>query len=193
MSKYKILRVDSPDPLAIGKRRRRLMFGFAALAFLSAPLVLILHQHFKIEIGVSNLIVLVLFSGLFLALFLKLKAENRNFVTIGDIEFTKNSIIKRIGDSFSETRYESIESLELQEHIPALTIVESKSGFYTYILSIKFKDSHKENLIVSDRPLDNKQNLSVTETIKTLKKIHPQKFSSDGAIISKTLWQLRWK
>lgn len=176
MSKYKILRVDSPDPLAIGRRRRRLYFIFAALGFLSAPLILILHQQFKIEIGMSNLIVMILFSVLFLGLFLKLKAENKKYVTIGDIVFTKNSIIKRIGDSFSETNYESIESIELQKHIPALTVFESNSGFYTYILSIKFKDSHKENLIVSDRPFNNKQNLSVTETIKTLKKIHPQRF-----------------
>ena len=124
----------------------------------------------------SNLIVMSLFSGLFLGLFLKLKAENKKYVTIGDIVFTKNSIIKRIGDSLSETSYESIESIELQEHIPAMTVFESKSGFYTYVLSIKFKDSHKDNLIVSDRPIDNKQDLSVTETIKTIKKLHPQRF-----------------
>ena len=171
MSKYKILRVDHPDPLSIGKRRRQMTFVFVAIAFLSAPLILLLHQIFKIEFGESNLIVMILFSGLFFVFFRKFKSENKQYAKIGDIEFTKTSIIKRIGDSVSETSYDSIESIELRKHIPAMTIFESKSGFYTYILSIEFKDSHKENIVVSDLPLDKMQNLSVTETIRTLKKI----------------------
>jgi hypothetical protein len=171
MSQYKILRIDQPDPLSVGKRRRRMGYFFVAISFLSAPLILVLHQQFTIEIGVSTLITLLLFGGLFLVLFLKLKSENKKYVTIGNIEFTRRSIIKRIGDSYTETSYDTIESIELQKHIPALTIFESKTGFYTYIISLIFKDSHKDNLIVSDRPLDKMQDLSITETLKTLKNI----------------------
>jgi hypothetical protein len=171
MSKYKILRIDYYDPILIGKRRRRINIVFAAIAMLAAPVIILIHQQFNIGIDETNLIVMILFGGLLFLLFRKFKTENNKYKTIGDIEFTKNRIIKRIGDTFSETSYDSIESIELQKHIPALTISESKSGFYTYILSIKFKDSHKDNLIVSDRPLDKMLDLSITNTIKTLKRI----------------------
>ncbi len=65
----------------------------------------------------------------------------------------------------------SIESIELQKHIPALKANESKTGYSTYILSILFKDSHKENLIVSGRPIGKFHDLSITDTLKTLKRI----------------------
>ena len=143
MSKYKILRVDHYDPVSIGKRRRRINIVFAAISILGAPIIILIHQLFNIGIDETNLILMILFGGLLFLLFRKLKTENNRYKTIGDIEFTKKRIIKRIGDTFSETSYDSIESIELLKHIPALTISESKSGFYTYILSIKFKDSRK--------------------------------------------------
>jgi len=172
MSKYKIYRVDHHDPAWIGKRRRRLVIVFAALAILSAPLVVIIHNLFNLGISETNLIVIITLWVFYLLLYLKLKSENKNIRTIGDIEFTRTCIIKRIGDSITRTTYDSIDSVELQKHIPALTINESKSGFFTYILSIYFKDSRKETLIVSDRPSGKLQDLSITETIKTLKKLH---------------------
>jgi len=171
MSKYKILRVDHYDPVSIGKRRRRINIVFAAISILGAPIIILIHQLFNIGIDETNLILMILFGGLLFLLFRKLKTENNRYKTIGDIEFTKKRIIKRIGDTFSETSYDSIESIELLKHIPALTISESKSGFYTYILSIKFKDSQKDSLIMSDRPQNKMQDLSITDTIKTLKSI----------------------
>lgn len=171
MSKYKILRVDHYDPISIGKRRRRINIVFAAISILGAPIIILIHQLFNIGIDETILILMILFVGLLFLLFRKLITENNRYKTIGDIEFTKKRIIKRIGDTFSETSYDSIESIELQKHIPALTISGSKSGFYTYILSIKFKDSHKESIIVSDRPLDKMQSISITDTIKALKRI----------------------
>jgi hypothetical protein len=59
----------------------------------------------------------------------------------------------------------------LTKHIPAINSAESKSGFLTYILSFNFKDAHIENLVVSDRPLEKRRDLSITETIKTLRKL----------------------
>jgi len=171
MSKYKILRIDHFDPISIGKRRRRINIVFAATSILAAPVIILIHKVFNIGIDSTNLIVMILFGGLLFLLFRKLKTENDKYKTIGDIEFTKKGIIKRIGDTFTETSYSSIESIELQKHIPALTISESKSGFYTYILSIKFTDSHTDSLIVSDRPQNKMHDLSITKTIKTLNRI----------------------
>jgi hypothetical protein len=171
MSKYKILRIDHYDPIVVGKRRRRINIIFAVIAMLSAPIIILIHLQFNVGIAETNLMVMILFWGVLFLLFRKFKIENNKYKTIGDIEFTRKRIIKRIGDTFSENSYDSIESIELQKHIPALVISESKSGFYTYILSIKFKDSHKDSIIVSDRPLDKMDNLSITDTIKALKRI----------------------
>jgi hypothetical protein len=90
---------------------------------------------------------------------------------IGDIEFTTTGIVKHIGDSSTEYKYDSIETIELLRHIPAINAAESKSGFFSYILTLYFKDSHKESIVVSDRPLGKWRDLSITETVKTLKKI----------------------
>jgi hypothetical protein len=171
MSKYKILRVDHYDPVVVGKRRRRINIMFAVIAMLSAPIIILIHLQFNVGIDETNLMLMILYWGLLFLLFHKFKIENNKYKTIGDIEFTRKRIIKRIGDTFSENSYDSIESIELQKHIPASLVSESKSGFYTYILSIKFKDSHKDSIIVSDRPLDKMQNISITDTLKALKRI----------------------
>ena len=172
MSKYIIYRVDHYDPAGIGKRRRRLNILFAVVAILAAPTIIIIHNLFNIGIDEGIWILMLLLGGFYMFFHFKLKSENKKLKSIGDIEFTRTSIIKRIGDSFTETGYDYIDSVELQKHIPALTINESKSGFYTYILSLNFKDSHKETLIVSDLPSGKWQDISITETIKTLKKLN---------------------
>jgi len=172
MSKYKILRVDHYDPISAGKRRRRINVIFAAVVMIAAPIIILIHKKFNLGIDETNLILGISFWVLLFLIFSRFKIGNNKYKTIGDIEFTTKRIIKRIGDTISETSYEAIESIELQKHIPALTVAESKSGFYTYILSIIFKDSHKDCLIVSDRPLDKMQNLSITDTIKTLQRIN---------------------
>jgi hypothetical protein len=124
--------------------------------------------------GVAESYLITMFSllGIFLLLFLKVKSENKRIKKIGDIEFTKSGIIKQIGDSTTEIKYASIRSVDLQKHIPALTINDGKSGYFTFILTIHFKDSQKEALIVSDRPSGKWQDLSITETIKTLNKLY---------------------
>ena len=172
MSRFKIYRVDHFDPEWVGKRRRRLNLIFAALAIISAPLVIVIKNLLEIGIGESNLITMILIYGFYLLLYLKLKSENKNIKTIGDIGFSKSGIIKQIGDSVTEFKYDSINSIELQKHIPALTLKESKTGYFTYILTIQFKDSHNEIFIVSDRPAGKWQDLSITETIKTINKLY---------------------
>jgi len=109
----------------------------------------------------------------YIGLFLKLRSDNSKIKTIGEIEFTQSGINKKLGDSSYSYPFSSIKRLELQKHIPAVTIRESKSGFFSYILGITFTNSSQEFLIVSDKPIDKKENLSISETIKTLKKITP--------------------
>lgn len=109
----------------------------------------------------------------FLYFHFKLKAENKKIVTIGDIEFTRKGIIKHIGDSAIEFDYNSISRISLKKHIPAVSVNDSRSGFFSYILSIEFKDSHIENMVVSDIPSGKFHDLSITHTLKTLKKIAP--------------------
>lgn len=110
---------------------------------------------------------------LYLGLFLKLRSDNNKIKTIGEIEFTQSGINKRIGDSSISYPFTSIKKMVIQKHIPSVTIRDSRSGFFSYILGITFNDSQQEHLIVSDRPIDRKGNLSITETFKTLKKICP--------------------
>jgi hypothetical protein len=65
----------------------------------------------------------------------------------------------------------SIKVLELEKHIPSITAKDSKSGYFSYILRIVFNDSKTESLVVSDKPIDKRLNLSIIYTLKTLKKL----------------------
>jgi hypothetical protein len=114
---------------------------------------------------------MLLIAGFYYYFYRKLKAENQKIMTIGDIEFTRTCIVKHIGDSSTEFKYDSINTIELLRHIPASNAAEGKSGFFSYILTLDFKDSHKESIVVSDRPLGKWRDLSITETVKTIKKI----------------------
>jgi len=80
-------------------------------------------------------------------------------------------IKKRIGDSITKYDFQTIKGLELEKHIPSVTAKDSKSGYFSYILRIFFYNSSTESLVVSDKPIDRRQNLSILETMKTLKKI----------------------
>lgn len=109
--------------------------------------------------------------GLYFWLYYKLKSDLRRIKTIGDIEFTRSCIKKRIGDSLTEYDFDAIEKIELQKHIPSVNAGGGKTGYFSYILHIVFHNSSTESLVVSDRPADKKQNLSIVDTMKTLKKI----------------------
>jgi hypothetical protein len=109
--------------------------------------------------------------GPFIYLHSKLKADLKQIKTIGDIEFTTRCIKKRIGDSYAEYEFQSIEKLELQKHIPDIDNSESKSGYFSYILKIVFKNSSTESIVISDKPVEKGRNLSIVDTMKTLNKI----------------------
>ncbi len=172
MSQYKIYRVDE-DPVILGKRRKRLNYIFAAGAIVVMFLAILVIALTEISpVKINLMIWVVMYPSAFLT-YLKLRHDNRQLKNIGSIEFNQSGITKKIGEITSEYNYSFIEALELEKHIPAASPSEGKSGYFTHILSIYFKDLHKENLVVSDRPLGKWRDLSIVETMKTLKRIVP--------------------
>jgi hypothetical protein len=171
MSKYKIFRIDHPDPVWIGKRRKRLNVMFSIMSFVFLFIYLLLHQVFKISFALLYPVTMLLIAGFYYIFYRRLKSENQKIKTIGDIEFTRTGIVKHIGDSLTEYKYDLINSIELVRHIPAINAAEGKSGFFSYILTLDFKDSHKENMVVSDRPLGKFQDLSIVDTLTAVKKL----------------------
>jgi hypothetical protein len=171
VSKYSIYRIDNPDPAGVGLRRRRLNWIFVAASFAIVLLFMAGPVIFKANFMTMYSISVVLVLALTVFFQWRMKYENSKFKIIGDIEFTRTEIVKHIGDSVEEFSYDSIRRIELEKHIPAINIAESKSGYLTFILSLNFIDSGKESFVVSDKPMGKRQNLCISETINTLKKI----------------------
>lgn len=170
MSSYKIYQVDHFDPLIIGKRKRRLAVSIGIVSILliivSQIVIQILHIHYMIIFASFTFILAFSFY-----LNSKLKTDLNNIKTIGEIEFTRSHIKKRLGDINIDYDFGLIKELELRKHIPGLSIKDSKSGYFSYILKIVFKNSMTESLVVSDRPTEQNRDLSIVETMRTLKKI----------------------
>jgi hypothetical protein len=170
MSCYRIYKIDHFDPQIVGKNKRRLVIIMSITTFFLIIVfqigIQILHIHFLIVLSALPLILAFLFYLNF-----KLKADIRKIRTIGELEFTRSCIKKRIGDIYVEYDFKLIKELELRKHLPGLSPKDSKSGYFSYILKIVFKNLQTESIIVSDRPIDKKQDLSIVETFRTLKKI----------------------
>jgi hypothetical protein len=170
MSRFRIYRIEHFDPLIVGKKKRRLAF----MTGIGSVLIIIVFQICVQFLNVNYLIILsALPFILALSIYLnsRLKTDLRKIRTIGEIEFTKSCIKKKLGDIYIEYDFHLIRELELRKHIPAISPEDSKSGYFSYILKITFNDSITESLILSDRPVDRKQDISIVETLRTLKKI----------------------
>ena len=175
MSRFKIYQIDHYDPKVVGQKKRRLVLLYSIVTLVYIILFQIGINILYIRFSILLLITLPPIAGFYIYMHLKLKSDLKNIKTIGDIEFTRTGIRKRIGDSFAEYDFNTIEKLELQKHIPSITISRGKSSYFSYILKIIFINSSSESLVVSDKPVNKKQNLSIVDTMKTLKKfIHPQ-------------------
>lgn len=175
MSRFKIYQIDHFDPQIVGRKKRRLGVLYAGMfsVFLFS-FQLCLHI-LKVNALLLFIIYVPLVSGFYLYFYFKIKSEQKYIKTIGEIEFTRTLIRKRIADSVTEYDYRSIESIELERHIPSVTVKESKTGYFSYIIKIRFTDSRTEMLVISDKPVNSKYDISIVETMKTLKKIvHPE-------------------
>jgi hypothetical protein len=171
MSRFKIYQINHYDPKLVGKKKRRLAVLYGALFSISYLVFHICTYNLNIKPFIVFLTLAPSVLGLYIWLHHKLKSDLKQIKTIGDIEFTKSCIKKRIGDSLTEYEFREIEKLELQKHIPSIDSGGAKNGYFSYILNIIFINSSTESLVVSDRPVDKKQNLSIVDTMKTLKKI----------------------
>lgn len=171
MSRYKIYQINHYDPKIVGKKKRRLAVFYGALFSIFYLVFHICVYILNIKNSIMFLTLGPLVLGLYIWLHYKLKSDLKRIKTIGDIEFTRKSIKKRIGDSITEYEFRSIEKIELLKHIPAITSGGGKIGYFSYILNIIFINSSTESLVVSDRPTDKRLNLSIVDTMKTLKKI----------------------
>lgn len=172
MSRFRVLKIDHFDPVEFGKRNRRI---FTIYYIVIAVIMILLNIHF-ISIHKPHIIQSILFPLallISLPLIWRLKRIIKRIKTIGDIEFTTSGIKKRIGDSLVEYNYQMIKEIEIQKHIPATSLKESKTGYFSYILKIIFRDSGSESIVVADRSIDSKQRLSIIETLKALKRISP--------------------
>jgi hypothetical protein len=171
VSRYSIYQINHFDPKIVGQKKRRLALLFGAVY----PLFMLTFQICLNFLNI-NIIVLIItsfpvFLGLYFYMLFKVRSGLKQIKTIGDIEFTRTGIRKRIGDSLAEYKFQSIEKLELQKHIPAISPQNSNSGYFSHILKIVFINSSTELIVVSDKPADKRQNISIVDTMKTLKKI----------------------
>jgi hypothetical protein len=175
MSRFSIYQIDHYDPQVVGKRKRRLRLIYGALYTLYMVLLQIglLVLHLNLSLVFFTLTPLIL--GLTLYLNYRLKSDLKKIKIIGDIEFNRSGIKKRIGDSVVEYEFSTIKRIELQKHIPSISVSKSKSGYFSYILKILFINSSSESFVVSDKPSEKKMDLSIVDTMKTLKKfIEPE-------------------
>ncbi len=170
MSRYRIYKIDYFDPQIIGKRKRRLAVIIGIISILYIILFQLVLQVFNPDLLVvfATFPLIIVFS---FYLNSKLKKDLKKIKTIGEIEFTRNCIKKRLGDICTEYDFKLIKELELRKHIPGVSPADSKSGYFSFILKIAFKNNMTESLVVSDRPVEMKQDLSIVETLRTLKKI----------------------
>jgi hypothetical protein len=170
MSRFKILQINDSDPVRFGRKNRRVFVIYSII-----PTAIILLFNIYSNFDNSPLIILVIFlpvaTLLYLYLIRRLRHTTRQLKTIGDIEFTTSGIKKRIGDSLAEYKYPMIKRLEVEEHIPAASMKDTKGGYFSYILKIIFIDKQTESIVVSDKSIDSRPKLSILETLKTLKKM----------------------
>jgi hypothetical protein len=172
MSRFSILRIDHYDPAAVG-RKNKLLFSIFVLIPGTASLLFNLGNVLEIGHILRLVILLPLLGVIYFILLRKLRAAIKNIKPIGDVEITRSSVRKKIGDAITRYDFESIKEIRLTKHIPATRIRESKSGYFSFILKIVFHDIPDDTIVVSDRSIDHDHKISITDTLKTLKKIVP--------------------
>jgi len=170
MSTFRIYQIDHFDPKIVGKKIRRLIILYAVLS----PIIGLIFGIFLMALKMSMVLLLIIFIpliGFYIYSFHKLGSKVKKMKTIGEIEFTRTSIRKKIGDSITEYKFQTVKKFELQKHLPIVGISGTLSDNFTYILKIIFLNSSSESLVVSSQPIDTRLNISIVETMKTLKQI----------------------
>jgi hypothetical protein len=170
MSSYRIYQLDHIDPKMAGQNIRRQIIMSVVLSTILISFFSIFLVVLKMTLVFLLIIVIPLF-GFYIFYFSKLGSKIKNLKVIGEIEFTRTSIRKKIGDSITEYYFHTVKKFELQKHLPTVGLSGTMSDNFTYILKIIFLNSSSESMVVSSQPIDTKRNISIVETMKTLKKI----------------------
>jgi hypothetical protein len=172
MSRFTIYQINYYDPQILGRRKRRLLYIYTGIVLAFTLVIQLLTAVFHTEVLLFISVSMPLIFILFLYLRSKAKPDLNQIKTIGDIEFTQSGIKKRIGDSLTEYEFREIEKIELQKHIPDLSpIIRVSGGYFSYILKIVFRNSVTESLVISGKNSDHFKNLTIVDTMRTLKKI----------------------
>ena len=169
MSKFRIYRADSADPRLTGRQNKKL---YMAYVFLCLLIMLTMNIHITAEDKKPDVIFYIFIGILILItlwLLFQMKRQSKAIRKIGTIEFTRSTITKKIGDLTSKYSYDKIMKIEIERHLRAISVAESKSGSLTHILRIIHRDMTEENFIVSDRSIDFGQKISILETLKAVK------------------------
>jgi hypothetical protein len=172
MSRFSILRVDSYDPVKVGKRSRIMYIIYATIPFIVLQAINIINS-LKVNINIGLLITIPLIGLIYYFLLKKVRSTISGLKTIGEIEITQSCLRKRLGDSVTEYGFHIIREIYLIKHIPSTRLKESKSRYFSYIFKIVLHDGKEESMVLSDRSVDHNQKMSLAETMKTLKKIAP--------------------
>lgn len=166
------MRVDSYDPVKVGKRSRIMYLIYATIPFVVLQAINIINV-LEINLHVGLFITIPLIGLVYFFLLKKVRSAIKGLKTIGEIEITQSCLRKRIGDAMTEYSFHNIREIRLTKHIPSTRLRDSKSRYFSYILKIIISDGKEENMVVSDRSVDHNQKISLADTIKTLKKIAP--------------------
>jgi len=173
LSRYPIYRIDHFDPDLAGKERRRQVWLYAGF---SVALVVLLFIGVYIS-DLNESLFYSTYSFVFLSTYyiltIRIRSKMKRTAVIGEIEFTRTGIKKRLGDAITEYDYNSVSRFELRKHFPNLWFSNSKSGYFSHILKISFTDNTEESLVLADKPLEKKPEISIAGTLTALKKLTP--------------------
>ena len=178
MSSFRIYQIDQFDPKIAGQNVRRQIIILVSLIPIIALIFGVLFAVNKISLELL-LVFIIPIVGFYIFHFVKIGSKIRNLKTIGEIEFTRTSIRKKIGDSLTEYDFQTIKKIELQKHLPFVGISGTLSDNVTYILKLIFRNSSSESIVVSSQPIDTRLNISIVETMKTLKQIIESEITID--------------
>lgn len=170
MSRFRIYQINHFDPKIAGQKMRRQIIMYSILS----PILVMIFAVFLSLLKINTILLFVFFVpllGFYLYHFRKLDSKLKQIKTIGEIEFTRTCIKKRIGDSQAEYDFKTIRKIELQKHFPIVSTTCTLSDNFTYILKIVFLNSSSESLVISNLPVDSTQNISIVQTMNTLRKI----------------------
>jgi hypothetical protein len=169
LSKFRIYRADSADPRKTGRQNKKMYMAYAFLTVLVSVSVNIHITSGSKKTPFFYYIVVVILIVATVWIVIEMKKQSRSLHKIGSLEFTRSSIIKRIGDLSSASTYNDIAKIEIERYLRDLSVNAGRAGSTSYILKITRHDRTEENFVISDKSMDFSQKISIHDTLRTLR------------------------